>query len=132
MYEKRKPSAKVQSLDNQYIQKQTLKSIEDRRQKLVRATHKRRLIIMSVVFGALILFFGIQIMGSKQNSQALQVQAQASQTKLNHAKQKNQNLKLKVRQLNDTTYLEKLIRERYYYSKSGEIIFSLPGDKPSN
>ncbi len=41
----------------------------------------------------------------------------------------NASLKLRVKQLNDDEYLEKLIREKYYYSRDNEMIYNLPDDK---
>ena len=53
---------------------------------------------------------------------------EASEQRLDKAKDTNAKLKLKVKQLNNKDYLGQLIRSKYYYSKSGETIYSLPGD----
>lgn len=132
MYAKQSPKSKMQKLTSQYHQDQALKSIEARRKKYRKQIHKRRLILLGVIFGVAILFFSIQILETKHSNQNLQAQTKTSQVQLKKVKANNTALKQQVRQLNDQTYLEKIIRERYYYSKSGEIIFSLPGDKPSN
>lgn len=132
MYEKQPIQPKVQTLNNQYNQKQTLKGIEARRKKYVYQVRKRRLALFGAIFGVVILFFGIQILQTHQNNHSLQAQTKTSRVQLQESKTNNTELKQEVRQLNNKTYLEKIIRERYYYSKSGEIIFSLPSDKPSN
>lgn len=49
--------------------------------------------------------------------------------KLDKVKKDNSSLKLRVKQLNDDEYLEKLIREKYYYSRDNETIYNLPDDK---
>lgn len=52
-----------------------------------------------------------------------------SSKKLDKVKKDNASLKLRVKQLNDDEYLEKLIREKYYYSRDNEMIYNLPDDK---
>ncbi|GAF39464.1 hypothetical protein FC83_GL000581 [Agrilactobacillus composti DSM 18527 = JCM 14202] len=132
MYEKQPPKQKVQSLDNQYIQTQTVKHIEARRQSYVKKVQRRRLTLLGVVVLAVILVLGIQIFRAHQNTNALQAQTQQSQAQLKEVRRQNADFKLKVNELNNADYLEKVVREKYYYSKPGEIIFSLPRDKPSN
>lgn len=132
MYEKQSSQPKVQALNNKYHQQQTLKNIQARRQKYVRQVRKKRLLFIGLIFGVVVLFLGVQIFQTRQNHQTLQAQTQTSQAQLEKVRDSHTDLQQQVRQLNDKTYLEKIIRERYYYSKSGEIIFSLPGDKPSN
>ena len=45
--------------------------------------------------------------------------------------EENQNLKVQVGLLQDDEYVAKLARSRYYLSKDGELIFSLPEDNRS-
>ncbi|WP_263850060.1 FtsB family cell division protein [Secundilactobacillus paracollinoides] len=59
-------------------------------------------------------------------------QISARKTKLSTIKQTSQRLQGHVDRLNDKSYLEKLIRSKYYYSKSGETIYSLPYEKSSD
>jgi cell division protein DivIC len=40
----------------------------------------------------------------------------------------NKALKVKVKQMNDEQYLEKLIRSKYLYTKKGETVYNLPND----
>ncbi|WP_279404165.1 FtsB family cell division protein [Secundilactobacillus kimchicus] len=51
---------------------------------------------------------------------------------LTEAKADNKALTQKVALLNDRDYLDKLIRAKYYYSKSNETIYSLPSDKTTD
>ncbi|MGV0168057.1 FtsB family cell division protein [Furfurilactobacillus sp. WILCCON 0119] len=53
--------------------------------------------------------------------------AQAT-TQLQTAKQKNSKLNQQVGQLNNDNYLEKLIRDKYLYTKDGETVYNLPTD----
>ncbi|MCH4172718.1 MAG: septum formation initiator family protein [Lactobacillus sp.] len=132
MYEKQPQKQKVQSLDNQYIQTQTVKHIEARRQAYIKRVQRRRLTLLGVVVLVVVLALGIQIFKAHQNTNTLQAQTQQSQAQLKQVRQENADFKLKINELNNADYLEKVVREKYYYSKPGEIIFSLPGDKPSN
>ena len=55
-------------------------------------------------------------------------QTAVEQHRLNQAKSKNKELNEEVKQLNDSDYIQKLIREKYYYSKSGETVYTLPAN----
>ncbi|MBW1604777.1 septum formation initiator family protein [Lactobacillus sp. Sy-1] len=72
------------------------------------------------------LFIGI----AKASSQTTEIQRQTKVSKqtLAEAKAHNQELKLNVKQLNNTEYVEQLIRDKYYYTKNGETVYSLPND----
>ncbi len=58
------------------------------------------------------------------------VSEQQVQTKkdLKKSKVDNQKLKQNIKQLHDKDYIQKVIREKYYYTKPGETVYSLPGD----
>ncbi|MCD2255943.1 FtsB family cell division protein [Agrilactobacillus fermenti] len=132
MIEKNMDSENVKSLNNDFTKIQTLKNINDRRKQYVRQVHKRRLYLIAILLSIVTAFLGLQIFQTHRNTQQLQSQVQMSKTQLQKAQTQNTDLKQNVQQLNNADYLEKVIREKYYYSKPGEIIFSLPGDKPQN
>lgn len=45
---------------------------------------------------------------------------------LTNAKKTNTDLKQEVKDLHDDSYLQKLIREKYMYTKDNEIVFNMP------
>lgn len=87
------------------------------------ARKKRAFVILSVII-FFILLLSFQIIHNKLQSNKANQQIMTQNQKLNNQKKENQKLKLKKIQLNDKNYLEKLIRSRYYYSKSGETVYS--------
>lgn len=123
---------KVTVLDNEYYQKQM--AVRDRRRQRREREHRYRLfsraciavMIMSVACAALMI--GRDMIDRNR----LEVQRDAARAKMNHAKKTNSGLDLKVRQLSDEEYVQKLIRKKYLYSRNNEIIFTLPGSGRNN
>ena len=124
-------SPKIKTLVNDYTQEQAQQQRFAQKSAHIRHVHRRRVLflvaILLVVFG----IFSYQIIQENQALAQTNQEVTKSKQQLGQVKQTNKNLKIQVKQLNDPTYVEKLIRDKYYYSKSGEIIFSLPTDKAS-
>ena len=53
-------------------------------------------------------------------------QIQTNKTELNQVNKTNKKLKAQVADLKDPDYVAKVIRYKFYYSKSGESIYTLP------
>lgn len=102
---------------------QQLADNDAKRQRLLKVRKKRFYIIVSV-FAVLTIFFGVQIFQAHHNLQNIQAQTVQKQTKLKHVKAKNKQLNQQVKLLNDDTYLEKIIRQKYFYAKSGETVYN--------
>ena len=51
-----------------------------------------------------------------------------TQKQLQQAKAQQRDLKQQRRDLKDNSYLEKVVRDKYMYTKKGEIVFNLPKD----
>lgn len=71
----------------------------------------------------------VQVGRNLWQAHTVKQQTTTAQKKLDKVKKDNSSLKLRVKQLNDDEYLEKLIREKYYYSRDNETIYNLPDDK---
>ena len=71
----------------------------------------------------------VQVGRNLWQAHTVKQQTTTAQKKLDKVKKDNSSLKLRVKQLNDDEYLEKLIREKYYYSRDNEMIYNLPDDK---
>lgn len=126
MQEQVKPNNKVTSIGNQFAQDAEHKQQVEARRRYLQHVHRRRLWILLAVLFLIMLGLGSQIIRTKQNNDHLQQQVQVQKKQLNKTKETHENLKIQVNQLNNKTYLEKLIRYKYDYSKKGEIIFTLP------
>lgn len=120
--------SKVQSIDNEYTESLKLKKkiSDDLTQKM-----KRRMTLVTVIA---VLIFAPMVKGIAENLISLRnVESEIANAKENHTElmATNQDLKVQVGLLQDDEYIAKLARSRYYLSKDGEIIFSLPEDNQS-
>lgn len=115
-------SNKISHLSNAYTRNKKIRSAG-----LMKARKKRAIIIISFFLIVFTLFI-VQIIHTKMQTQKLINQEKKQTQLLNQQKAERSNLRLKVKQLYNNDYLEQLIRERYYYTKKGETVYSLPGD----
>ncbi|GEL16088.1 FtsB family cell division protein [Pediococcus cellicola] len=104
----------------------------DSKIKKIRTARLHRFYMIIGIFLVLAGIFGFQIIHTHYQRVSVDQRIQASKTHYNTAKAENKSLGLQVKQLNNSDYLQKLLREKYYYSKSGEIIYSLPSDHSSD
>ncbi|KRK47034.1 septum formation initiator family protein [Secundilactobacillus kimchicus] len=120
---------KITQLDNDYT-----KRVRQSHQKktVLTARRKKRALIIGGFFLVFVLIFGVQIVRTKMALGDTRQAITQSQKNLTEAKADNKALTQKVALLNDRDYLDKLIRAKYYYSKSNETIYSLPSDKTTD
>ncbi|MHC9532209.1 FtsB family cell division protein [Dellaglioa sp. BT-FLS60] len=118
--------SKIKFLDNDFTRANKTERKKDQRLTHI---HRRRLIGLTVILGLIIIFFSVQLISTKVKIGHYQQETTAKQIKLKKAKAHQKELKFKVKQLNDNDYLLKLIREKYYFSKKGETVYSFPSDK---
>lgn len=88
--------------------------------------HQRRLIFIGALFAIVILVFGTQILVSQRAYSQTNQQVELNQEKLKKQQSTQKDLKVQLNQLQDTTYLEKYIRDKYMYTKPGEQVYNLP------
>lgn len=121
---------KIKQLDNDYIRQ--VATDEHGQARRVAQVRRRRFILIVAVFGALILFFGFQLINTRSNLHQVNRQVATSQVKLKKVQQKNNQLESQIKQLNNKDYLQKLLRSKYDYTKSGETVYSLPNDNAAD
>ena len=121
---------KIKQLDNDYIRQ--VATDEHGQAQRVAQVRRRRFILIVAVFGALILFFGFQLINTRSNLHQVNRQVATSQVKLKKVQQKNNQLESQIKQLNNKDYLQKLLRSKYDYPKSGETVYSLPNDNAAD
>ena len=121
---------KIKQLDNDYIRQ--VATDEHGQAQRVAQVRRRRFILIVAVFGALILFFGFQLINTRSNLHQVNRQVATSQVKLKKVQQKNHQLESQIKQLNNKDYLQKLLRSKYDYTKSGETVYSLPNDNAAD
>lgn len=94
----------------------------------LKLSHKRKRRALEIIggFACVVLLFGVQIVRAKGNLTQINSQIAKQQANLKSEKATKKQLSVKVKQLNNHSYVEKLIRERYYYTKPGETVYSFP------
>lgn len=91
--------------------------------------HKVIMRLFAVIAAVVTVVCLVQVGRNLWQAHTVKQQTTTAQKKLDKVKKDNSSLKLRVKQLNDDEYLEKLIREKYYYSRDNETIYNLPDDK---
>ena len=122
--------SKIQQLDNDYSRQ--VASDHQGQQQRVGQVRRRRFVLIVAVFGALMLLFGYQLINTRVSLHSVNQQVATSQVKLKQAQQKNSQLETQIKQLNNKDYLQKLLRSKYDYTKSGETVYSLPNDNAAD
>ena len=87
-----------------------------------------RELIITVVVLAIVAGLGFQLFRAHQQRNALQRQIRVNRVDLSDQKNKGRALKLNVRQLHSHKYVDQLLSKRFYDSKPGQTVYSLPGD----
>ncbi|WP_125608283.1 FtsB family cell division protein [Lapidilactobacillus bayanensis] len=126
MQEQIRTHGKITSIGNQFAQEVEHQQQIDARRRYLRHVHRRRLWVLLVILLVVLIGLGLQIFRTNQINSGIKQQVQTEKKQLSKTKAKNDNFKIQVKQLNNKTYIEKLIRYKYDYSKKGELIFTLP------
>lgn len=118
----------VTQIQNDYVQKQTQKK------KTTTAFRKKMRRRMTVILatGTLVLVpLCGNIIKNVTDIQSMDEKITIAKEEQKSVQEKNKELKTEIGLLQDKDYVAKLARSRYYLSKDGEIIFSLPEDNQS-
>ncbi len=95
---------------------------------ILRRRHRIRETIITVVMLTVVLILGIQLFNAHRQAAVLHRQIHLEQSEIAQKRSEQRRLKLDVKRLNNRDYLKQLVRQRYYYTKSGETIYNLPGE----
>ncbi|WP_125567098.1 FtsB family cell division protein [Companilactobacillus insicii] len=106
--------------------KQKKTSTKPSRSNFEKKVHKRRLVTIGVLFAIVLLILGSQIVSAHMTYTSTAQKIEVNQKKLSKQKATQSDLKVEINQLKDKNYLEKYIREKYMYSKPGELVYNLP------
>lgn len=124
--------AKVKRLENDYTRQLDHQQAVQHHTRWLGRRRMRRALRIGLVFAVFALILGIQLIRTNASLHKVNQQVTTSERQLTKTKAENTQLDLKVKQLNNQDYVAQLIRSKYYYSKSGETIYSLPGDHASD
>ncbi|WP_297950749.1 septum formation initiator family protein [uncultured Lactobacillus sp.] len=103
-------------------QRARLRRKQARREKEV---HQKRLNVIVAVFAIIFIALGVQIAIKISQTGRLNNQVQAEKQALTKVKSKRDSLETKKQDLKDPNYVAKLIRYKFYYSKSDEKIYNV-------
>lgn len=118
----------VTPIENDYIREQSDKkawSVEQRRKQ------RRRMTAILVTGAAFIVPLASSTLSNLQEMQVMEQKIALAKEEQKAVEEKNDTLNQQVELLEDEEFVAKLARSRYYLSKEGEVIFSLPEDNRS-
>lgn len=93
--------------------------------KIEKKTHRIRLNRIVAIFAIIFVVLGVQIAIKVSQTARINNQVKAEKENLTKVKKTANNLKTKRQNLNDPNYVAKLIRYKFYYSKSNENIYNV-------
>lgn len=89
------------------------------------ANREKRILFFGAIFATI---FAVQLLISQVKLHAANATLTTTQSRLIAVKEANSELKADQKRLNDPTYLQQILRDKYGYTKSGEIVYNLPSD----
>ncbi len=120
--------APISQIDNSYTRAKTQEDAQNAATTRRKRVHRRRLMTLGVLLVIVFAVGMVRLHTLKANQTAVNADVQSANKRLSKAEKRKKALKVQVDQLNNEAYLEKLVRSKYYVSKSGEVIFNLPAD----
>lgn len=125
--------AQIKVIENQhYIDKANKRNLEkyhlQRQMKLERdrIVHRWFWMLSLAFLGLVIIFCSFQVVNYKHRLYQVQQQEAVARKELAKEESKQAKLKQQVTQLKDMNYVEKIIRDKYNYTKKGETNYNLP------
>ena len=103
-------------------------NLEEHKMRYHQVVHLRRRVVLVAVMVVVTIFAMVNYHTQYVKYEAASQSLETAKSNLDKANKTNANLKQEVKDLGDNSYLEKLIREKYMYSKDGEVVFNLPGE----
>ena len=93
--------------------------------KIEKKTHRIRLNRIVAIFAIIFVVLGVHIAIRVSQTARINNQVKAEKENLTKVKKTANNLKTKRQNLNDPNYVAKLIRYKFYYSKSNENVYNV-------
>ncbi|WEG73266.1 FtsB family cell division protein [Vagococcus intermedius] len=123
--------AKVSSIGNHYTEEQLKKYNREKKELIFK---RRRLAALFTVITVVFLASGFNIIRSYLHISDLKQEKVAAKQEDANLKQQLSSLKYDVKLLEDEDYLLKVARQKYFYTKEDELVYSLPQikEKPQN
>ena len=123
---------KIKKLENDFTKRREIEMSQNQAVTMLSNRRKKRALMIIGIFSLFAIVFAVQIVRAKVNYADVNVQITRQEKKYQHQKAISKVLHAKVAQLNDKSYVEKIIRDRYYYTKPGETVYSFPNQAPKD
>lgn len=114
----------LQFLDNEYAQQHYAVQAKKRREIIFR---RRRLAVFFSLAAVIFVSIGISLYNDSLRLQNLERYKEETIAEQQVVKENKAALEKEVALLQDEDYVAKIARERFLYSKEGELVFPLPG-----
>ncbi|ADG41022.1 MULTISPECIES: septum formation initiator family protein [Leuconostoc] len=89
------------------------------------ANREKRILFFGAIFATI---FAVQLLISQVKLHTANVTLTAAQDRLTAVQKTNADLKVDAKKINDPSYLQQILRDKYGYTKQGELIYNLPSD----
>ena len=93
-----------------------------------RSKAKRRLFIAFIIFGLVLSTLGYNLIINISNILSMKQQKKDLESKIESLKEEEKVLESDIQKLEDPTYVARYAREKYLYSKDGELIIRIPDE----
>lgn len=114
---------KVAAIDNEYTKEQYAEFQKQHKQLIFR---RRRLAVIFLIAFVIFAFSGFQLMKDYQKLSDFKKQKVETVAESGEMDKKLNRLEQDVALLKDEDYVAKLARSRYYFSKEGEQVYTVP------
>lgn len=120
---------KIEFLENDYAKQHYAQQVKKRREVIFR---RRRLALIFAIATVVFLSVGISLFNDYLRLQNLEKYQSEAVVTQEASKEKKAKLEKEVDLLEDEDYVAKIARDRFLYSKDGELVFPLPEHETSN
>lgn len=87
--------------------------------------HKIRMFFAVLIFGGITAILGYNLLSNVIAIEKLSDEKKALNEKITNLKEEKKNLETDILKLEDPEYIAKYVREKYLYSKEGEVILKI-------
>ncbi len=96
-----------------------------KKRKRKASKHKIRLVLAFLVFASITSVLGYNLLSNVKSINELVLQKKELKIKINDLKVEKEDLQTDIKKLEDADYIARYVREKYMYSKDGELILRM-------
>lgn len=97
--------------------------------KKKRQHKKKKLLLISLFFILLIYYLSYNLLDSLSKISSINKEKEELETRIASLQEEEKKLKADIQKLEDPTYIARYAREKYLYSKDGELIIRFPDEE---